>query len=73
MKFKIEILSPDGITIDDSTSYYESHKEANEAFEEWSKIYERQGYYSSARYGRIPLADLKFYCYFNITLIPNDD
>jgi hypothetical protein len=65
---KIQILSPDGITLDINVSYYRSRKAADKAFEEWSKRYEAQGYYSSARYGRIPFEDLKYYCQFNSIL-----
>jgi hypothetical protein len=35
-----------------------------EAFDKWKKNYERQGYYSSSKYGRIDLLDLEDYCQF---------
>ena len=59
-KVKYDVLSPDGISIHHSDTY-SSKKKAREAFEQWKKNYERQGYYSSSRYGRIPLKDLHEY------------
>jgi len=58
---KIEVLSPDGFTIEFSKPYYPSKKKAFEAFDKWKKRYELQGYYSSNEYGRIPLEDLENY------------
>jgi hypothetical protein len=58
---KYQVLSPDGFTIDREKPYYVSKKKALEAFENWKKRYEGQGYYSSNR-GRIPLDDLQDYC-----------
>lgn len=57
------VLSPDGITIDFHKFSYPSMKSAEEAFEQWKKRYERQGYYSS-NFRRIPLEELKSYCTF---------
>jgi hypothetical protein len=58
---KYIVLSPDGFSIKfDKT--YSSRKKAIEAFEEWKKRYEIQGYYSSVPFGRIPLEELHEYC-----------
>lgn len=54
------IISPDGFTIH-PTDTYPTPEAAWEAFEEWKKRYEFQGYYSSNR-GRIALDELKEYC-----------
>ncbi len=56
---KIEVLSPDGFTIEFDKPYYPSKKKAFEAFDKWKKRYELQGYYSSNEYGRIPLDELE--------------
>jgi hypothetical protein len=58
---KYQVLSPDGFTIDFNKPYYTSKKKAFEAFDEWKKRYEIQGYYSSNEYGRIPLNELEDY------------
>jgi len=55
---KIEVLSPDGFTIEFGKPYYPSKKKALEAFDKWKKRYELQGYYSSNN-GRIPLEELE--------------
>jgi hypothetical protein len=60
---KYVCLSPDGFTIE-PTPHYTSLKKANEAFENFAKRYQVQGYYSSARYGRIELPELENYCKF---------
>lgn len=60
---KFEVLSPDGITIEFDILYYTSKEKAFEAFDNWKKIYEFQGYYSSVNYGRIPLEELEDYIY----------
>lgn len=57
------VLSPDGFTIH-PTDTYRNLKDAEDAFDEWKKQYEGQGYYSSTNYGKIPLEDLKDYCEF---------
>jgi hypothetical protein len=62
---KYQVISPDGFRIDFSKSNYPSLKAAKEAFKNWKKGYERQGYYSSSRHGRIDLDDLEDYCEFN--------
>jgi hypothetical protein len=57
---KYDVLSPDGFSID-AVETYSSPKEARDAFNDWKKRYEQQGYYSSMNYGRIPLTELKHY------------
>lgn len=57
---KYDVLSPDGFSIHHSDTY-PSKKKAREAFEQWKKQFERQGYYSSVQYGRITLIDLADY------------
>jgi hypothetical protein len=54
------IYSPDGFTI--TIDNFNTKKEAKEQFNIWLQRYERQGYYSSARYGRIPLDEVESYC-----------
>lgn len=61
IKMEYNVLSPDGFTIHFSDTY-KSIKEAKKAIKEWKKNYERQGYYSSTQYGRIPLNKLEKYC-----------
>jgi hypothetical protein len=61
---KYQILSPDGFTIEFEPHFYTSKKKAMEAFDKWKKNYERQGYYSSSKYGRITLSELQDYCQF---------
>lgn len=58
---KYDILSPDGFSIH-PTDTYPSIKAAIAAFKEWKKQYEKQGYYSSMDYGKIPLNELQNYC-----------
>lgn len=55
-----DVISPDGFSIH-LTDTYPTKKAAWDAFEEWKKGYEAQGYYSSNR-GRIPLEDLADFC-----------
>ena len=62
---KIQVLSPDGITIEFDKWTYPSMKKAKEAFNKWKKRYEVQGFYS-ANYGRISLSDLEQHCQFKI-------
>lgn len=60
-KFKYDILSPDGFGMyRDKT--FSSPDKAWAEFEKWKERYKMQGYYSSAKYGRIPLDNLKDYC-----------
>lgn len=55
---KYNVLSPDGISIH-PTDTYTSKKKAHDAFKKWAKQYEKQGYYSSVKYGHIHLLDLE--------------
>jgi hypothetical protein len=57
---KWDVISPDGISIHHEDTY-DSPEKAIEAFYEWKKRYEHQGYYSSAK-GRICLDDLQSEC-----------
>ena len=56
-----QVLSPDGfpITRDENFSSLEKAKEALVLF---IKRYEKQGYYSSVDYGRIPINQIENYC-----------
>lgn len=58
---KFDIISPDGFSIHREDIYY-SIDEAKIAFNKWKDGYVKQGYYSSVKYGRIPLCDLEDYC-----------
>jgi hypothetical protein len=58
---RFDVISPDGFTID-LFDVYKSEEEAIEATKKWSKGYEKQGYYNSVRYGKIPLRELFHYC-----------
>jgi len=60
-KKRFNVLSPDGFPIHFSNTYA-TKKEAFYAAKEWAEGYKRQGYYSSARYGKINLSDLLDYC-----------
>lgn len=62
---KYTVLSPDGFTIEREPTYYRSRKKSIEAFNDWKKRYEVQGYYSSSIHGRIDLLDLEDYCQFS--------
>lgn len=58
---KFRILSPDGFDIRmDKHTYTE--KQVPQELENFVKRYERQGYYSSVKYGRIHLLDIADYC-----------
>jgi len=56
-KAKIQVLSPDGFTIDFNYFNYTSLLNAAKAADKFCKRFELQGYYSS-NYGRIDLSDL---------------
>ena len=58
---KFVVISPDGFPIHFRDTY-SSIKKAEEALNVWIKNYERQGYYSSVNWGRIPLNELNYYC-----------
>lgn len=60
-KQRYQVISPDGFSIH-PVDTYPTYKEAIDAFEQWKKHYEIQGYYSSNYYGRIPLDELSDYC-----------
>lgn len=62
---RIQVLSPDGFTLEFDKPYYPSKKKAIEAFNNWKKRYENQGYYSSTSYGRISLDELENYITVN--------
>lgn len=55
------ILSPDGITIHREETY-KTERIAWEFAKKWAKRYETQGYYSSAKFGRIPIEKILDYC-----------
>jgi len=59
-KGKYDVISPDGFSIT-YNEIYQTFDEAHNAFNEWKKNYERQGYYSSNK-GRIPLNELDGHC-----------
>ena len=58
---QFEVYSPDGFAIDREETY-PSVDIALEKLREWIKRYEFQGYYSSVKYGRIPLDELEHEC-----------
>lgn len=60
---RFDVISPDGIAIDMEKTY-PTLEAAVKAFKVWAKRYKFQGYYSSARHGRIDLLDLEDFCEF---------
>jgi len=60
LKEKIQLLSPDGFDLY-YNKYYSTLIEAQKDALKWIKRYKKQGYYSSVKYGRIPVEDLKNY------------
>ena len=58
---KIYVLSPDGFSIH-FCDVYDTEEEAKKAMFDWCKRYETQGYYSSVKYGRIPISEIPNYC-----------
>lgn len=55
-------ISPDGFTI-----YYENFKckdQAEDYLKNWLNSFSKQGYYSSVKYGKIPLSELQTFCEF---------
>ena len=54
---EVEMLSPDGLAIDIEKSSYSSIGAAKQAFNQWRKVYDMQGYYLSNS-GRIDTEDL---------------
>jgi hypothetical protein len=65
-KQKVEVLSPDGFTIEFDMPYYNSMEEAMEKLASWQERYKKQGYYSSAQHGRIPYNLIPEFCWVNI-------
>ena len=61
MKEKWNVLSPDGISVHFSDTY-SNKDDAIKAFEKWRDRFKIQGYYSSAKFGRIPLDELDDFC-----------
>jgi hypothetical protein len=59
-KKKYDVISPDGFSIHFSDTY-STKEEARNAFFDWKKRFDAQGYYSSNN-GRIPLDELENYC-----------
>jgi len=55
------LLSPDGFLLTSDAQPYTCVEQARKDFEEWKQRFQHQGYYSSPRYGRIPLHDLQDY------------
>lgn len=50
-----DVLSPDGVTIrKEGVPPFRSMKERGEYFDMWVAPYQRQGYYLSPKYGKIP-------------------
>lgn len=58
---QFDVYSPDGFAIHREETY-PSKEVAEQKLQEWKKRYETQGYYSSVKYGRIPLDELDDYC-----------
>lgn len=58
---RYDALSPDGFSIHPCDTYA-SVAEAEAAIREWAKQYEFQGFYSTHRWERIPLAELPGRC-----------
>jgi len=58
---QFDVFSPDGFAISREETY-PSVEVALEKLREWIKRYEFQGYYSSVKYGRIPLDKLASRC-----------
>ena len=56
-----DINSPDGIGMY-MDKIYSSPENAENAFQEWIKRFERQGYYSTAKREQIPLDELRNHC-----------
>ena len=66
-KKQFNVLSPDGFSIH-HTDTYDTIEQAYEAMQQWAKRYKSQGYYSSVKYGRIPIQDLDRYCSITIEI-----
>ncbi len=59
-KTRYDVISPDGFSIHFSDTYA-TKEDAKNAFFDWKKRFESQGYYSSNN-GRIPLNELENHC-----------
>ena len=59
---QFDVFSPDGFAIDREETY-PSVEVALDKLREWIKRYEKQGYYSSVKFGRIPLDELERECH----------
>jgi hypothetical protein len=59
-KTRYDVISPDGFSIHFSDTYA-TKEDAMNAFLEWKKRFEGQGYYSSNK-GRIALNELEKHC-----------
>ena len=59
-KTRYDVISPDGFSIHFSDTYA-TKEDARNAFFDWKKRFESQGYYSSNN-GRIPLNELENHC-----------
>jgi hypothetical protein len=59
-KTRYDVISPDGFSIHFSDTYA-TKEDAMNAFFEWKKRFEGQGYYSSNK-GRIALSELEKHC-----------
>lgn len=58
---RFDVLSPDGISIHHDDTY-PSEAAALKAAKKWVKRFAQQGYYSSPKFGRIPMDDIIDYC-----------
>jgi hypothetical protein len=63
-KTMYDVISPDGFPI--TCEPFKSEKEALEYVPRWCQRYQQQGYYSTSRREKIPLADLPDY----LSLVP---
>jgi hypothetical protein len=64
--YRYQVLSPDGFTLEKDVPHYKSRKNAMQALADWIENYRAQGYYSSAKHGRILLVDIIDFCEFTI-------
>lgn len=55
-----DVLSPDGISIEGNE--YATRADAESALQRWAKRFEWQGFYSTSRWERIPIAELPGRC-----------
>lgn len=57
MPASIDLITPDGFSISFSETW-KTKTAAKKYYNEWLKQYEKQGFYSSSQFGRIPLTEL---------------